>query len=58
MCSSIRLALILSAISAAKFIAFVAIGEKSVGTIIVFMMMIISEIKVAQEPRHGHDLPQ
>jgi len=21
-------------------------------------MMIISEIKVAQEPRHGHDLPQ
>jgi hypothetical protein len=48
----------LTAISAAKFIALVAIGEKSVGTIIVFMMMIISEINVAQEPRHGNDLHQ
>ena len=32
-----------------------AIGEKSVGTIIVFIKMIISEINVAQEPRHGND---
>jgi hypothetical protein len=44
--------------STAKFIAFVAVGEKSVGTIIVFMLMIISEIKIEQEPRHRYDAHQ
>jgi hypothetical protein len=34
------------AISAAKFIALVAMEEKSVGTIMVFMMIIFSLLKV------------
>jgi len=38
--------------------ALVAIGEKSVGTIIVFMMMIISEINIEQQPRHSNDVSQ